>query len=144
MVSSIINNEVYAGTWYDNKYRWVSKTQRKPRPREEWVPVLVPPIITRELWEAAQVRLAQNRRQVRGSKRQYLLAGALRCADCGSAYTGHSTVGNAGRTTYSYYACRGNTPEYKNRRCRQLRVKATEAETLIRSFVQPYPAGLTG
>jgi hypothetical protein len=40
-------------------------------------------------------------------------------------------VGNAGHTSYFYYGCRGNTPEYKNGRCHERRISALEADQLV-------------
>ena len=130
-ISNILSNEAYAGVWYDNKYKYISKTQRRLRPQEEWIPVRVAPIIDRNLWEIAQVTRVKNRRKSKTSKRQYLLSGLLRCTSCGNGYVGQAMVGDAGRRTYVYYACRGNSLEYRNGRCRESRINATEAEQLI-------------
>ena len=130
-VANILKNEVYAGTWYDCKYKYISKTRRIAQPKEEWIPVPVTPIIPRELWETAQARLTNHRRYNRRAKRKYLLSGLLRCTSCGNRYVGQSMVGNAGRTTYYYYTCHGTCTEYKDKRCREPKINAVEADQLV-------------
>jgi len=55
----ILMNEAYTGTWYLNQYKKEPRPgQMRPRtvkrPREEWVPVPVPPLISSELFTRAQ------------------------------------------------------------------------------------------
>jgi site-specific DNA recombinase len=87
-VSRILNNEAYVGTIYYNR-RQGTPNGKKWRPKEEWIPISVPPIIDRETWEEAQNRLEFNRKYVRRQPRHpYLLSGMLICAECGYAYGG--------------------------------------------------------
>jgi site-specific DNA recombinase len=80
----------------------LSKDQA-PRPREEWIPVAVPAIVSREEFELAgerrQINAATSRRN---RKRDYLLSGRLRCGKCGYSY-----VGRTRRETNLYYYCKG-------------------------------------
>ncbi|KKK78976.1 hypothetical protein LCGC14_2838140, partial [marine sediment metagenome] len=55
----ILMNEAYTGTWYLNQYKREPRPgQMRPRtvkrPREEWVPVPVPPLLSSELFTKAQ------------------------------------------------------------------------------------------
>jgi site-specific DNA recombinase len=57
----LLRNEIYAGVFYWD--RWERRHgQRVERPREQWIPVKVPVIIERALWERVQGRLGENRR----------------------------------------------------------------------------------
>jgi len=93
-VGCILNNETYAGTLYYNKHRKKSEytNAREARPKDEWIPLPVPPIVNRAAFEAAQRRLAHNRKFKRRQPRhRYLLSGVLSCAECGYAYVSTSS-----------------------------------------------------
>lgn len=100
-VSTILHNEVYAGRWSYNKRRSIRRP-RKPvhpldsadptdivhakveRPRSEWLIVAVPPIVTEDLWQAANAQIRRNiALSPRNRKAEYLLAGLVRCGSCG-------------------------------------------------------------
>jgi site-specific DNA recombinase len=61
---------------------------RRERPREEWVEIPVPALISEETFAWAQAQLEQNTRFARRrTKRPTLLQGLLVCAQCGYAVT---------------------------------------------------------
>lgn len=71
-VLNILSNEAYCGVW------------RYTRKGEESIIVNVPAIITREQWDAAQVRRRENARtSKRNTKNFYLMQYRLTCAECG-------------------------------------------------------------
>ena len=97
-MSLILNNSMYTGTGYankfksvcprkkpfDNTYRKYPKTSQIQRPRDQWLPFSCPPIIDEETFELAQLRLDENKRMAaRRTKKQYLLRGLITCAHCG-------------------------------------------------------------
>jgi site-specific DNA recombinase len=93
-VLEILKNEVYAGVWnFRMRLGWNQRSQNPGsgplRPRDEWIPVPVPALVERELWDAAQARRANNRQSARynAAKWEYLLLGRIRCA-CGRAMGG--------------------------------------------------------
>jgi DNA invertase Pin-like site-specific DNA recombinase len=113
-VYRILSNEMYAGTFwaFRNYSKTVSqhKQNRKKRPKEEWIPVTIPPIVTKEQYQEAQSILADNyRRSPRNTKQQYLMRGFVRCQVCGYAMgTRHKHKSNG--KEYSWYRCiSGNT-----------------------------------
>jgi len=72
-VLRILRNEMYAGTWYYNKaqgciavqpsradkYRRMTKTSTRLRPKDEWIPLVLPSplwIIERSQWQAGGLR----------------------------------------------------------------------------------------
>jgi site-specific DNA recombinase len=77
------------------------------RPREEWIEIAVPAIISTETFQRAAQRLADNKRYAsRNSKVPSLLQGLAACANCGYGYYRTST-----RTTDKkiyYYRCLGS------------------------------------
>ena len=95
-VAKILANEAYVGTAYYNRLERENAYSQKRilRPREAWIPIPVPPIVDRETWEAAQRRLAYNRKFLkRRAQHPYLLSGMLVCAECGYAYGGEFAKG---------------------------------------------------
>ena len=76
------------------------KTSTALRPKEEWISVKVPSLISVELFEAVQRKLKMNAElSKRNTKRQYLLSGLLYCSHCGGRMGGHSVH------AIPYYRC---------------------------------------
>lgn len=83
-VARMLRNDAYKGTAYVNKYD--SRRGRRLRDREAWIPVAIPPIVAKEVWENAQATLNENReRTQRISSHEALLRGLLTCGRCGKA-----------------------------------------------------------
>ena len=71
-----------------------------PRPAAEWIPCRVPALVSDEVWQAAQERLAmQSRFAPRNSQHTYLLRGLLVCSVCGHTLQGRTQRG------IGYYTC---------------------------------------
>ena len=88
-VSLILGNETYTGTKHYNRRKRQSPTKTVFRPEEEWIAIPVPSIVDRETFEAAQRKLAHNRKMKRKRpQHKYLLRGMLTCTECGYAYCG--------------------------------------------------------
>ena len=100
-VHGILQRSTYTGTHYFNRLN--SKT-RKIKPREEWIPVDVPPIIEQGMFDKVQRTLEAKSpkntppRVVSGPT---LLSGLLKCATCGGSMV--LRTGKSGQ--YRYYAC---------------------------------------
>jgi site-specific DNA recombinase len=114
VVHHILSYEGYTGMAYYNKQKAAGKTRRVDRPREEWVAFAVPPIITLEMFAAAQAQLARNKALAqRNRKYDYLLVGGrLRCGQCGRAMTGQAPHGRR-----SYRCSSRNTFADPSKRC---------------------------
>ena len=102
-VDVVLRRTTYMGTHYFNQKD--SRTGER-RPREEWVPIAVPPIVDEQTFQTVQARLGQrNPRQTpaRVVSGPTLLTGIARCGcpDCGGAMT--IRTGKSGQ--YRYYAC---------------------------------------
>ena len=103
-IGRILARETYAGTWH---FRKNAKQNGKvvPRPPEEHLPVEVPAIIDRKVWQRAQSLRAENAANSRRNLRHpYLLRTRLRCGQCGAAVTAFRTRNRQGRH-YTYYRC---------------------------------------
>lgn len=101
-VRGLLRNEVYAGVWYYGRTMVTRNGRRELRPREQWIPVPIAPIISRDLWEAAQEQLRQNSlRWSQYARYQYLLQGRLVCETCGRTF--HCCTFASGSKTWGYY-----------------------------------------
>jgi len=79
------------------------------RPREEWIEIGVPAIISAQTFERAAQQLADNKRYAsRNSKVPSLLQGLAACSACGYGYYRSHTTTTAGNKIY-YYRCLGRT-----------------------------------
>lgn len=104
MVELIIKREVYKGEFIAHRSMQVKVprasqsagiTDMNPemvlrkiqRPREEWIVVPVPAIVTPEDWDQAN-RLISTNLGRREAKEPFLLAGLITCATCGYSYVG--------------------------------------------------------
>ena len=102
-VHRILTHETYAGThWFNVKD---TKTKRT-RPRSEWVPMSVPPVIDGARFDRVRMALAERnpkRTPPRTVTAPTLLTGLAVCAACGSGMTLRTGKHNR----YRYYACAG-------------------------------------
>jgi len=79
----------------------------RERPREEWIEIPVPAIVTDEVFSQAEQRLKDNQRfSPRRTKEPSLLQGLLVCAGCGYAYCRSST--RTSKRKIYYYRCIGS------------------------------------
>lgn len=79
----------------------------RERPRQEWIEIAVPAIISEETFALAEERLEQNKRfSTRRTIEPTLLQGMLVCGECGYAYYRTSTRTSKGKIYY--YRCLGS------------------------------------
>ena len=100
-IQEALRRSAYIGTYYFN--RTDSRT-RKPRPREEWVKIAVPPIIEESIFHAVQAQLdARNPMMTppRIASSRILLTGVATCENCGAPM--RTRTGKNGQ--YWYYTC---------------------------------------
>ena len=82
-------------------------------PREQWMSIPVPAIVSEDLFETVQEQLQENQQRARIGQRgaRYLLQGLLVCGCCGYAYYGKPISPSARKghpRTYAYYRCVGS------------------------------------
>ena len=134
-VRGILTNEAYAGEYWQNRFD-TTGAKRKLRPREEWIgPVAIPPLVSREMYEAAQATIVRNTEMSpRNCKLEYLLRGLLICANCGKRFTGRNKI------TRQLYVCSGtNNAKYIGRpehRCHASQVRADDVELKVWGWVE--------
>ncbi len=93
-IKGMLKNETYAGTRYFNRITAAKDAVREGkklirgrwvyRDRAEWITVKVPAIVSRELFDTVQDRLAQHEERYCRPQTHYLLSGLVQCGCCGS------------------------------------------------------------
>lgn len=139
-ISFMLRDEAYIGTLYYNRKKctpvdggYGKKGQRYQctlRPREDWIPISVPPIIDVTLFQAAADRAKSN--LIFSSRNltepAYLLRRLVRCGRCGASCSAQ----RSGTPDYRYYRCwhsgRGFLPE---ERCKQRDVRTDLLDEIV-------------
>ena len=91
-IRDMMNNPTYAGMRYFNRRTEVKDDpQRKRgrtilRDRSEWIGIAVPPLVSTELFDRVQERLAENLQRYLQPAAHYALSGLVECGECGSAF----------------------------------------------------------
>lgn len=105
VVCRILRNEVYCGTFYNLKYKVVYRGHKAVevlRPREEWVAIAVPPIVSRSEWELARKKSLERNSRARSLRScRHLLTGMFFCGACGSV------MSSSTHNRKAYYRCLG-------------------------------------
>jgi site-specific DNA recombinase len=104
------------------------------RPREEWITIPVPALISNDTFERAAIRLQENKRFAsRNSKVPSLLQGLAACAGCGYGYYRTSTTTPGKKKKICYYRCLGSD-DYRyegGRVCTNKPVRADYLDQLV-------------
>jgi site-specific DNA recombinase len=145
-VDRILHEETYIGTYYYNRKQCVpiegaygQKRQRFKctiRPKEEWIPISVPPIIDLATFHAAAGRARENEAFSPRNLQEggYLLRKLVRCGKCGSscsASTSKQTYGGEIHCSH-YYSCLRTTSGFlRQERCSQRRIRADVLDELV-------------
>jgi site-specific DNA recombinase len=143
-VRGILKNSAYRGLAYANRERTVTPKQRQSalrpvgprgkttvlRPEEEWIPIEVPAIVTPEIFEQVQAKLAQNQRMASRNNKthQYLLRGLVSCGLC--RLSSHARANGK----YWYYICNGRTDALRfavEERCTSRHIPAHKLDDLV-------------
>lgn len=135
-VAYILTNETYIGVWYYGKRKkskvdgkWTTIKNASPQSTH------VPPIVSREEWEAVQTRRGENKKNSRrNTKHDYLFSKRITCGRCGYK------IGGAGRTKqngteYLYYVCPSRIRDY-TRKCDLPYFSASEVDAVIWAWIE--------
>lgn len=139
-VHKILRNETYSGITFYNKHFYIPSTKDQEkgkytrkvntvmrlRPQGEWIPINVPAIITKEIFNRAKQQLEQNAQlSDRNTKHEYLLKGLIKCSkDMGSMHG----IPNHGKRYYRcYFKNKLNSPTP----CTSSIVKANKVEEIV-------------
>lgn len=155
-VRVILRNPAYAGTTYYNcresaeprrrrrlhEYPRTWKSSHRTRPKEEWIAVPVPALVSPEMQGRAKEVLHRHRWDLpRNTLYPYLLRTLVVCGECGLRM-GASTLRSwwprhtrGGREWYPYYDCKAHTrgPEDTGRltKCPSRRVRADRLDEVV-------------
>lgn len=121
-VAKMLANPTYLGPviWGRRPHDKVERKEVKVRPESEWYGCedAHEPLITQDVFDRVQARLAENKARTRGAASDYVLSGLVRCTHCGRPYIG----GGGGRRAaskdpehYRIYKCSGS--DDNNRVC---------------------------
>ncbi len=153
---SILENPAYVGraAYGKTAVRDTQPRLRPPRPRsatprrrkssrdtptEKWITIAVPPIVSADLFAAAQEQCARNRQlsQRHAHAQVYLLQGLVVCAQCGYAFCGRSAKVPKRAAVYRYYACRNQTVTHRatSQACSNRSVRVEELDAQVWSSV---------
>ena len=140
-VCRLLGNEAYIGRVYFNRTetitdpRPVRRTRQVPRPREEWIAIGCPRIITDEQFEAA-ARVAYDNAKWsprRAEPGAWLLKGLVKCGVCDVGTNCHKMRGRNG-TWHRYYYCRNHDPLRaggEDRRCPERNIRADALDEFV-------------
>lgn len=123
----ILTNETYTGKAYFRKYKRNHKgletyeNKDYMRSNTEWIPIEVPQIISKDLFDKSIIQLRKNSEfSKRKKKRSYMFCGLVFCSKCGFKLKGnYSNPSNSSAKGSRYYV--GYVPKYhvgNTRRCR--------------------------
>ncbi|WP_448575370.1 recombinase family protein [Thermomicrobium sp.] len=130
-VARMIRNPAYIGrlTWFKRKFTRTNGTLRvQYNPQEERITIQIPAIVSKEVWEAAQRVLDENRaRSRRNQKRPYILSGLAYCP------AGYRLVGTGShQRQVFYYRCQPSVMSPWLERCTcHTKVNASELEDVV-------------
>ena len=140
-VDRILHEEAYTGTLYYGRYncamvevpgRKQPVEKRTLRPREEWIPISIPPLIDLETFHQAEIRVKDNQRFSPRNLQEdaYLLRRLVRCGHCGlSCRVSTNTVNLNCR---HYYVCPGTKNHFLiEKRCSQRCIGADALDELV-------------
>ncbi|MBN1991466.1 MAG: recombinase family protein [Anaerolineae bacterium] len=129
MIRNIIVNETYAGVW-----RYGKRNRNNRTHTADAIPVPVPAIVERDIWEAAQKRLEENKTYAKRNRKpgRYLLSGRITCGECNCSMIGQAKHSRPG-STYLYYRCTTvmNKDRARAKECSSLSFRVDLVDTLV-------------
>ncbi len=144
-VHSLLGKEVYKGTWWYGKARWVATEGRDrviAQPEDTWIGVPFPPLVDERTWDRAQaIKKQRASLSKRNTKVFFLLQHLVKCSECGLLFGCRSKTRATAKyknrsytydlkTPSRYYHCYGMQREHL--RCRERPyIRADRLEELV-------------
>lgn len=141
-LSKRLRDQTYIGTTFYNKtvsvepkkplststYKRIKKSSRKWKAQDEWKPIAVPSIISKELFDKVQLQLIENGKfATRNKKNNYMLSGVISCT-CGCTRAGEGITG----TNNLYYRCTDRIHRFPlPKKCKNKGVNAPFLDTIV-------------
>jgi len=141
-IGRVLRNEAYIGRVYYNRTELVPATdpgrrhyRQLPRPKEEWIAIAVPPILSEDVFEAAHRVSRDNSKWSprKATPGAWMLRGLVVCGSCGVSTACHQMRGRNG-TWHRYYYCRNHDPVRAGgeaRRCPERNIRAEELDAFV-------------
>ncbi len=127
-VHHIIASETYAGVWHYGK-----RNADNRKHTTEAIPVAIPAIVEREVWEAAQKRLEENKEYSQRNRKpgRYLLANRVTCGECHYKMLGQSKHWKD--YEYFYYRCPASmgNKKFRARECHSPSFRVDVVDTRV-------------
>lgn len=145
-IGRLLHNEAYIGRLYWNKTESIPDSRpgrhrrQQQRPREDWVTITIPAIISDDTFEAAsRVSRDNTKWSPRNSEPgAWLLRSLVKCGVCGVGVNCHKMRGRDG-TIHRYYYCRNHDPLRaggQERRCPERNIRANELDVFVFDHVR--------
>ncbi len=130
-VCDILHCETYMGKWHYGEHN-----RRGTNPREHWIELDVPPLVSIQVWQAAQDKAKQNKlTPERNAVNKYLMRRLLRCS-CGYSVESYAQYHNG--KTYLYYRCISVGAETARGHCGTFAFRADKVDAAIWGWVREY------
>ncbi len=145
-LARMFQNETYTGTFWFRKYKntWRARTVENLRPKEEWIPIPVPSVISKAQFQLARKQIEENQKlSPRRTMRAYLFSKKLYCGICGGVMIAqYQPPGKNRRTGVRVYTCHKRSRERAPVPCSQKSMVETRIEVpvwkaLKRLLMQP-------
>ena len=126
-----IGRETYLGRWHYGR-----RKNGQMNPKENWLELEVPALVTPELWKKAQAQKEHNKeRSKRNGKCQYLFARRIKCGVCGTRVYGVARPTK--NKLYLYYYCNMKRSDYAiKRECNLGDFRADHVDSLVWEWVR--------
>lgn len=132
----LLKNEKYIGrSLFGGKPVSYDGARNAHAERGDHIEMECPPIISKELFEAVQARMAANKRQNTGKHVTVLeqpLKGKIFCGECGSAMTIYYKYPRKGEGRYEYYKC---AAKHRGKGCSGVSIRKDELEKTVADAV---------
>ena len=145
-VCRLLRNEAYLGRVYYNRTETVlatgptRRTRQVARPREEWIPIDCPALVSDEQFHAAGRVSYDNTKWSprRAEPGAFLLKGLVKCGVCRVGTNCHKMRGRNGNW-HRYYYCRNHDPLRaggQERRCPERNIRADALDQFVFDHVR--------
>lgn len=142
-IRNVLTNEACTGRWYCGKNYTVKleipnprtgkpKVRQFKRPKEEWLPIEIPRIISDEQFKKAQLQARKNLMFAkRCTKQTYLLQGLIKCGKDSLKYRGHQE-----KSGVIYYYCKSRMGNNPTENCKSPYLRADQVEPTVWNTVR--------
>ncbi|MDU9001871.1 recombinase family protein [Streptomyces mirabilis] len=140
-LARLLRNEAYVGRVYFNRTGCVPdlrpghRPRQVPRPRDEWIAIAVPALISEEMFTAVDHVTRDNSKWSprRTEPGQWMLRGLVKCGSCHVGTNCHKMRGRNG-SWHRYYYCRNHDPIRaggSDRRCTERNIRADVLDAFV-------------